>query len=239
MTEEQQQKSIRDAVMEKIKTDRETMRPKWHFVLISALFITGLSIGILILLFIASFIFFTLESGGSWFLPAFGLRGVRTFFSSLPWILILSGIILVILLEVLARRFSLVYRRPLLYFLLAVILLIAVSSLIISRTPLHKNFNSLAAERRLPLVGPLYRNFGPHNSRNVHIGVINEIHDDGFLLDDCQGNMLLVIVTPETIFPSGIDFQKGNRVIVLGTENDHTIEALGVSAINSGSIFRE
>ncbi len=232
MTKEQQKKSIHDAVMEKIRTDHETMRPRWHFILMTALFITGLFIGILILLFIVSFVFFTLDSSGSWFLSVFGWRGIWTFFSSLPWLLILLGIILIILLEILARRFSFVYRRPLLYSLMAVISLIAIFSLIISRTQLHKNFNNLAERGRLPLVGHMYRNFGSHSNRDVHVGIINEITDYGFKMDDRQGNALLVIITPETTFPSGTDPQKGDRIIVLGTQSDHTIKASSISTIN-------
>ncbi len=235
MAEEQQKKSIRDAIMEKIKTGQETMRPKWQFILISALFITSLAIGVLVLIFIASFIFFTLDINGFWFLPIFGLRGIGTFFSSLPWLLILLGIVLAILLEVLARRFSFVYHRSLLYILAAGILLIIVLSLIISHTSLHKSFNSMAGRGRLPIVGPIYRNFGPRSDRGVNTGVISEITDDGFKMDDRQGDVLSVIVTPETVFPSGVDFQKSDQVIVLGVQSDHTVKASGISIINSNS----
>lgn len=224
--------SIRDAVMEKIKIDHEAMRPKWHFVLVSALVITGLTLGVLILVFTVSFVFFTLDDGGSWFLPAFGLPGFRTFFASLPWLLILFSALLVVLLEILARHFSFVYRRPLLYFLLAVIAVITAASFAVSCTPLHKKFNDLAAEQKLPLFGPLYRDFGPCDDCGMQIGTINEFTDAGFFINDRRGEMISVIVTPETIFPSGINFQGGDWVIILGPRSDHTIRAAGVNLIN-------
>lgn len=231
MEQERQKKSICIAVMEKIRNGQKAMRPRWHFVLISVLFITTLLIGILIFLFIISFIIFTLEGSGLWFLPGLGWRGMRTFFASLPWLLVLLGIILVILLEVLARRFSLAYRRPLLYHLIFIILITVVSSLLISHTSLHRNFNNLADRGELPWVGRIYRSFGPRSNQNVHLGVINEVMENGFKMDDRRGGVFSVMVTPETIFPSRKDFQTGDQIIVLGRRGDHTIRAESIDAV--------
>lgn len=200
--------------------------------LLSGLLLVGSLAAFLALIFFASFVFFTLDRTGAWFLPAFGARGLWALVSAVPWLVIVAVIAFVACLELMALRFRFVYRRPLLYSLGAVLALAIVGAFVVGLTPLHDTFNSLAARSRLPVFGGLYRSFGPQHSHTVHIGTIMAVTSDGFTLSDRQGNIFSVVVGPKTVFPSGVDFAQNDRVIVLGPLTaTSTIAAFGVSSI--------
>lgn len=240
MTEElNNEKSFPEAVLKKIKAGRVQMRPRWHFVFGAALVATGLAIGVLTLFYLASFIFFILHQTGVWFLPAFGLRGVTAFLLSLPWLLILAGIVFTILVEILVRHYAFGYRKPLLYSLLAIIIFTLIASAVIAKTSLHENFFLRARAGRLPIAGSLYRDYGLRPLKDIHIGLVTELTADGFRLETRQGDSLLVIVTAETRFPRGVDFQKGDRVVVLGKQDNGGISALGIRRIGLGQEIQQ
>ena len=88
-----QKSLITGEVLEKIKSGQVKMRPKAHFVLKTALVALGFILIILFVLYLISFIVFTLRMSGIWFAPGFGLYGIKIFLFSLPWLLILIAII--------------------------------------------------------------------------------------------------------------------------------------------------
>ncbi len=232
MNEESQKKSLQKIILEKIRSGKAKMRPKWHFVLKAALIVAGLIIVTLALLYLVSFVLFVLRQTGVWFLPAFGLRGIGTFLISLPWLLVLVGIVFIILLEALVRHYSFAYRKPLLYSLLGIIIFVTVASIVVARTSFHEGLFMRARMEKLPVAGQLYRDFGMPKNKDAHIGTITEITNDGFRIETPRGETLTIIVTSETRFPSGIDFQKDDRVVVLGQRDDGTVKALGIRRID-------
>lgn len=232
--ERSETRSVRDTVLEKIKDGKTRMRPRWYFILQTALVAVGAVILFIALLYVASFIHFVLYRNGVWFITVFGWRGVEIFLVSLPWVFILSSVIFIFLLETLVNHFSFGYRKPLLYSLLVIIVVVMTSSIVISQTSLHEDLNKRAWTGELPVVGQLYRDYDRQQNRNVHIGAIGEITEYGFNMKDRQGGTLTVIVTPETSFPLGLDFQKGDYVVVLGELDNGTttVQAFGIRTVN-------
>ncbi|MFH0852662.1 MAG: hypothetical protein V1845_03605 [bacterium] len=239
--EEPQNKSLQNLILEKIKSGKAKMRPRWHFILKAGLFVAGFVIATFALLYLTSFILFILRQTGVWFLPAFGWRGMGVFLISFPWLLILVGIIFVILLEIMVRHYSFAYRKPLLYSLAAIIAFVAVAGLIAAKTTFHERLFLRARQEKLPIAGPFYREFGMPRMENAHIGTIIEITNDGFLMEDLKGEKLTIIVSPETSFPLGIDFQKDDRVMILGERSGNSVKALGIRRIDEmmGNIKRQ
>ncbi len=115
---EQEQKNINDRIFEKIKNGQVKMRPKLYFVLKSLIFALGIVLASILVLFLFSFIVFCLKLGGIWFLPKFGFRGLGIFFISFPWFLILLALFLIFLLEIIAKKYSFVYKRPIIFSLI-------------------------------------------------------------------------------------------------------------------------
>jgi hypothetical protein len=219
-------------VLEKIKSGQVKMRPKTHFVLKNDLVALGFILTILFVLYLISFIVFTLRMSGIWFAPGFGFYGIKIFLFSLPWLLILIAIILIIVLEILVKYFSFAYRRPIFYSALGIITLALLGSFIISQTKIHPYLFQKAQERNLPVAGKFYRDFSAGKFRNAHRGVVSEITEKGFKIETSSNEILNIIITPETRFPFGKDIEENDSVMILGERDNCTVRAFGVRKVD-------
>lgn len=238
MNKEPNKKSIKDMVLEKINAGKTRMIPRWYFILRAALALVGLVIFLLSSLYIMSFILFILRKTGIWFLPVFGIRGVGVFLASIPWLLVITGATFIILLEALVRHYSFGYRKPLLYSVAGIIIFVAAASVFVLGTSFHEGLYKRAHMGGLPIIGQLYRDYESIWNNNAYVGVISELTSDGFKMENMRGETLSVIVTSETSFPSGLDFQKGDRAIVLGNRDEDTVKAIGVRRIDDNMMPR-
>lgn len=224
---------IKEKILSAIETGKVKMRPRWHFVLQTILIIVGIALILFALLFLISFIIFSLRHSGVWFAPAFGSRGLGVFLTSLPWILIVLTVLFVIILEILVKKYSFAYRQPLLYSALGLILIVTIGGIAVAQTPLHGGLMRQTIENHVPLAEPFYRGGGMIGPERIQAGSIKELTDDGFILNSRRGEDLRVIITPETQFPAGYDLVEGDFIVVLGERDDDTIEALGVKEIEA------
>jgi hypothetical protein len=226
------QTSRGDSILNAIKKGEVKMRPKWHFILRGTLLGVGTALVILTLVYIASFILFVLRQNGVWFLPAFGFRGLGLLFFSLPWILIAVAILFIVILELLVKQYSFGYRRPLLYSALGGILLVVIAGFIIAQTGLHSHFYRDARAGRLPFGGELYRGFGSHPPHDVHPCTILEMNEQGFKAEEINDDIVQVVITADTEFPSGTNFTVDDKVLVLGQRKGDIITAQGIRKID-------
>lgn len=231
LNNQQQKNSISDKILNKIRSGEVKMRPKIYFILRAVLIVLGVVAVALFALFLISFINFNLRASGSWFLPGFGFRGLGIFFSSLPWLLILIAVLLIIVLEVLVKQFSFAYRRPILYSILGIILLVFLGSFIIGKTQVHPGFFWRAQEGKLPVAGQFYRGYGISRLHGAHTGVVSELTDNGFRIETNDGQILTVVIAPKTRFPFGISVKENDTVMVLGERDNDTIQAFGIRKI--------
>ena len=232
MNKPKHKKTIKNTVLAQIKSGQAIMKPKWHFVLKTILVAVGVVIVAFALIYLVSFIFFILRQTGVFFVPSFGFRGVGIFLVSLPWFMILTGLVFFVTLEILVKRYSFTYRKPLLYSLIGIIIFVLIGSFIVSRTGLHQGLFRYAEDRRLPVVGRLYRGYGLERMEKVNPGIVDELTDEGFRMTNRQGETLNVLISSDTRFPLGADFEIGDRVVVLGERENGTIEAYGVRRID-------
>jgi len=230
--------SLINQVLDKVQSGQVKMRPKRYFILRAVLIGLITCLVALFALYLVSFIFFSLRASGVWFLPGFGFQAIGVFFSSLPWLLILTALILIIVLEILVKRFAFAYRRPILYSILAIIILTLLGSLVIAKTPFHSDIFWKAQEGKLLMAGGFYRGFGLPKLANVHCGVVSEITDDGFYLETKRGEKLTVLVS-STTRSIGAKIEKDDQVVVLGKRYDDRIEAFGCRKVDKQfDIFR-
>jgi len=227
-----QKSLITGKVLEKIKSGKIKMRPKIYFILKAIL--VGLSVAVIaiFILYLISFIVFTLRMSGIWFAPGFGFYGVKIFLFSLPWILISIAIILIIVLEILVKHFSFAYRRPILYSILGIITLVLLGSFALSQIKIHPYLFQKSQERHLPVAGKFYRDFGAGKFRNAHRGIVSEITDNGFFIETRHNETLNIIITPETRFPFGKDIKENDSVMILGERDNCTVRAFGVRKVD-------
>lgn len=225
------EKSISEKIIEAARTGRIKMRPKWHFILKAALAASGGVILVLLVLYLASFIIFLMHRTGTWFVPVFGLRGLYAFLTSLPWLLVVLLVFFAAILEVLVRHYSFAYRRPLMYSVAAIIIIVAVGGLVIAGTPVHRHLSKYAEGNRLPpFAGNLYRDIDRRPPRDIYRGQIAEITRAGFVIGNHRDS-LSVIITARTRMPFGSDFSVGDQVVVFGPRRGAVVEAFGVAEV--------
>lgn len=229
---QQEKKSIRDAVLSKIKKGDVKMRPKTYFLLKTILIVAGVLVACSLIIFLISFISFHLLASGIWYLPSFGFRGFGIYLRLLPWFLIFISLALILVLEILSKRFSFVWRRPIFYSLLAIILIALIGGFIIDKTSFHSGLFLQARQGRLPLAGPVYRDFGMPRFKDVHRGVVEEVTENGFLLRKADDELLTVILTSGTRFPFGKEIKEGDSVVVMGEREDDTVQTFGIRKID-------
>ena len=225
-----------DQILEKIKGDKVKMHSKHYFILELVAIILAIVAAVLLSLYLFSFTLFSLRQNGIWYLSGFGLSGVKASLFLIPWTIIFVVGLLVAGIEFLSRKFSFSYRRPVIYSIGGIILIVILGSFLIDKgTSLHPKFMERANEGRLPIgARGFYESFGVPKGRDVHLGEVLEIEENIFQLRTRKREPLRVIVTTKTIFPEGRDIKINDTVIVLGRCNkEGTIKAVGVKKVHN------
>jgi hypothetical protein len=228
----QEQSPLGKNILDTIKKDAVHMRPKWHFILNVSLLVTGTILACLSLLYLVSFIVFTLRQNGTWFMTSFGSQGWGALIISLPWVLISFALLFVVIVGFLVKKYSFAYGRPLLYSALGIILFASVGGFLIALTPLHSELLLQAEEKKLPIAGGMYRQFGHDHPNNIIMGRIIEKIPSGFSLRNQEYEILMVEVTPRTILPrQGIQVEE--VVVVLGDRQGNIVKAFGIQPVGT------
>lgn len=227
---------LADKILGRIKRENVKMRPKIHFVLRSIFYVVSVIVAALFTLFLISFILFSLRASGVIYAPGFGFPGLRIFIGSLPWLLILSSVALIAIMEVLVKHFSFSYKKPVLYTLLGIIAVVSIGVFAVGKTPFHADLFERAREGHLPALGGVYKGYVLQKNIDVHPGVVSEITEGGFEIENPRGDTLNVITGPETEFMG--DIKVGDTVIIFGARDNDSIHATSVRAVDSDLLRR-
>jgi hypothetical protein len=232
--------SVREKVLARIEAEQLTIRSKGSFTakVIALGFVAVLTLAVSIL--ICTLIFFSLRTGDRGSLLGFGARGFAFFLRSFPWALLLLDIALIALLEWMLRQFSFGYRRPVLYLLLAILMLTISASFILDRkTSFNDALAHRADEERLPgPFGSLYR--GAHEVRHedsICRCVVVSIDGDTVTAEDrdAESTSTLTIVLPPGD-PALGSLKIGDVIFVAGDRTaSSTIHAFGIRALPEGA----
>lgn len=232
MTEEIEKKSAREEVLDAIRSGEVQMRPRWQFVLRGTLAVLGGVLIALVLLYLVSLIIFTSRQTGAAFVPAFGLRGIFAFLRALPWLLITLSLVFIVLLEILVRRYSFAYRRPLIYSGAGIIVVVVAGGFLVASTSLHHRLFDRATSQRLPSFARVFYYIGPApRFSDIHRGVITSTTTRGFIIQSRMGEKRSVAVASGTQITENDGLELGDMVVIFGPEASDTIEAIGVRKI--------
>ena len=227
MTDEHKQ-TIQAKVLDEIKSGRVAMRPKWHFALNLALVAVGAAMALALVWYVVSFAIFILHDSGAWFGPTFGPRGWLVVLGALPGVLIFLAIIFVIILEVLVRHFAFSYRRPIVYSLGGIVLLVVVGSAAVAKGRVHERLTSYAERHHMPMMAPLARAFRGRPSAHLFPGTIATTTDTGFILTTRRGDAIYIRLSPGTRMPPGFLFTVGDKIMVFGDRMATSVTAFGI-----------
>lgn len=149
-------KKIEEQVKILIEEGRVKMKPRWFFVLKSILNILFILIVFLIMLYFISFISLVVrERLALGFHPA--MIGWGKFIFGIPWLIVSLSFILLIVLEVLVRKYSFVYRRPIAYTLFFSIFFIVLITLLLPKIDKEERLPRLGEDPRIPVFGPMHK----------------------------------------------------------------------------------
>lgn len=227
---------LKNKILEQIKTGHVKMKPRFRFILETFLYIFGIILASLFALYLISFIIFTLRASGALAAPGFGLRGIGILFISLPWLLIVISIVLIIIMELLVKHFSVAYRRPMLYSLLFIIALSTFGALIVDKADLHQALFIRARQNRLPIAGPLYDTFDSFKPDNLHRGIILTVSTSSLELQTLRDTTSTVSF--ESLlekYPELLEaLQEGNPILIIGKKIGTDITAENIQVFDFG-----
>lgn len=215
-------------VLNKIKKDDIKMKSEMHFALRAILWVAATVSVLLLGLFVVSFIFFVYRANALDAFHVLGASGIGPILKALPWILIITALVIVVVLEMLGKHFAFVYKKPLVYSMLVVLIILVFGGMAIGRTQLHEKAFELALEHRLPVAGRLYDRFGNRALENVNHGTIIKVTDGGFIMEARNGKTFNVQITKQTKVPLNYEPKINQRIIVLGMPMEDDIRAIGI-----------
>lgn len=226
--ENKKEKSIETDVLNKIEKGEVKMHSKTFFTLKNVLLALSILATLFITVYLFSFILFAGFRSGLWFLPlSFGIIALLMNF---PWLILLLFVLFAILLEYLLNRYSISYKRPLLYSLIFIFLLISILGCMSHTTNLH----GYIYQKNVPIITNMYDNFDLPCSGRIHRGAVLQINRNGFLLNEEEGDTTNVVYVESANIPKRIikDIEIGDGVVVFGQENnENIIMAIGVHEI--------
>lgn len=131
-------KNIKNKILDIVENKNLEMIPRWKFFLLTSLAVFGLIFSFLLLLFVISLILFILLKYGFMYLPLFGFGAISHMVTGIPVILAASGLLLVVIVELLSKHFAFSFKKPVMTTLLLIIVSAFVIGFAITLTPFHR-----------------------------------------------------------------------------------------------------
>ncbi len=233
MIKDNNKSKIEKGVISKIESGEVKMKSRKYFILKAFMFSLSLLLLGLFLLYIGSLIIFVLRANDIFLFQGMGFKGWRVVFLSFPWYLVLLSFLLIILLQVFGKNFRAVYRRPLLYSFISILLFVIFGSILIEKCSFHQTFYNRAKQGELSLGLGMYRHLGDIDLEYKHTGTVLEIKDLQIVLREENNEIFIVNINKETkgkrFFES---ISAGNEIVVIGKAENNIIEANAIRRIN-------
>jgi len=228
----EEMKNIQDRVLASIRSGEIKMRPRWRFLLRATLILLGVIMLILSVIYLVSFILFMLRATGLSYEPLLGLRGWYNLVVSLPWILILLAMVFIVVLELLVRRYAFAYRRPLLYSILSIVVVVTGGSLLVATTPMHYRLSRFVARHQAPFFAEFYGGMRHKRFPGISRGVLGGAATNTIFLITPEGETLQALISPETLLPIDELPNASASILIVGPREGMNIRAFGIRLID-------
>ena len=148
--------TIQEEVLKAIKEGKLNMRPKWHFILKTILRVLSVIILFFALVYLLNFIgLVTHEKDFN--LLDLSPRGMRAFMMAVPWVIVLLSMFLLSVFYILVKKYSFVYKKPLVYSFFGIIFLIVFIGFIVHLIDARFRFARFGEGERVPVLGPMHK----------------------------------------------------------------------------------
>lgn len=220
--------TIKNKILHIVENKKIQMIPKWKFILYSSLGISGLIFSFLALLFVISLILFLLSKYGFLYLPFFGFGAILHVLTGVPVILICSGIILAFITEVLSRKYTFSFRKPLLISLLVITLPALCIGFLLSISPFHSMMRGYMRNHHSGL-----RTIYERPSFNEHVDGRIVLRGDVLATTTSSITLSLFNDAIRTVYATTTgdplpSFSLGDDIVIFGIENNGRIDVMKV-----------
>lgn len=157
MKNNMEHKSIQENIIESIKSGKVHMKPRWYFVLRFVLNILLVCLVFFVTVYLLSFIGLVLREKELFNLFDLSPGGMKMLMTSIPWVIVMLSISLVMVLYVLVRDHSFVYKKPVAYIFSGLVLLVILIGFVIHILDVNFRFARLGEDIRNPLMGPMHK----------------------------------------------------------------------------------
>lgn len=149
--------NIQENIIESIKSGKVHMKPRWYFVLKFILNILLVSVVFFASIYLLSFIGLVLHEKDLFNLFDLSPQGMKMLMTSIPWIVVMLSVTLLMVLYVLVKDHSFVYKKPLAYSFSGLILLVIFIGFVIHIFDVNFRFARMGADDRTPIMGPMHK----------------------------------------------------------------------------------
>ena len=224
-------KDLKHDIMNAIKDGDVQMHSKQFFVGKALLSIVGITFIILAILFLGSFIIFMTSESSAWELTQFGTAGIVSFITSLPWIILGVGLLLIGMLAKLIQKYPFAYHKPIVASIAIITAVSVGGGYAVAQTSIHKKISNHVETGKLKAAAPLYKR-AQRNPKQLHIGSIKQITQKGFILHKDNGASFDVWISEKTKTPPNYQPQPEHRVGVFGKIDKSIIRARGIKPVS-------
>ncbi|MEX0918913.1 MAG: hypothetical protein WDZ85_03050 [Candidatus Paceibacterota bacterium] len=236
MNKEKSKNSISEEVVSRIESGEVKMRSKKYFFFRAALVVGFLSLLSFFVLYLGSLIIFVFRANDIILFSGMGFHGFRVALLVFPWYLIILVLLLMVLVEFMGTSFSFVYRRPLIYSLLGIVIFVLLGSFLVDILPVHRPLFDLAKQERLPVMGGMYRHLGDLDIDDAHFGEILGKEGDVWVMKLESGDTVYLEITERVKgFRLLETIKSGNQIVVIGEREEDIIKVSGFRRLNSHS----
>lgn len=220
-------------VLRKINAGEIKMRPKLYFTIkVIIVFVVAL-LALCASSLLISFIIFTLQASGKSNLLGFGTKGVGMFLELFPWSLFVIVLVLLVVLEWLVKRFRFGWERSRGQLIVLILISSFFFGLIISSTSFHSLLHERAQEKRLSILGDVYRDIiRPEPEHGIFRGNVTAVQGNIFIIhnDDEPWEKGYLIFAPP-----GVDLEEiieiGDKVFVAASKIRGELRAIGIKKV--------
>ncbi len=224
---------IEKNILSKIERGEVKMKSKSYFIFRSVLAVFSLLLLTLFLFYIGSLIMFVLRTNDIFLLRGMGFKGIRAIFISFPWYLVFLSFFLIILVQVFGSKYPVVYRRPLLYSFVIILLFSIIGSVLIEMSSVHHYFFKRAQKQEMFLGSGMYRNLGDIDLSYRHSGVVLSIDGLDIVIKEDSEKILRVEITRDTRGKKMLqDISVGSKIIVIGEIDGDLVRAHAIRCLN-------
>lgn len=143
-------------ILQFVEKNKISMIPRWKFVLYSLLGIALTVFSFVVLIFFVSMIIFVLSKHGFLYLPLFGFGGLMHGIRAIPFVLFILTVFLIVIVEILVRKYAFSFRKPVITTLLTLTLSAIVFSSLLTLTPIHLQLRDYARMHNINFISREY-----------------------------------------------------------------------------------